>query len=79
MFRKLMTANIRGEEPEHNRGGNNDIPPSLLRRFEVLIKPQSSDKVVHIRDIKAEYIGKLVTLKVEILTRSSWRYLTIKQ
>ncbi|XP_023319814.1 DNA replication licensing factor mcm7 [Eurytemora carolleeae] len=66
--RKLMTANIRGEEPAHTRGGNNDIPPSLLRRFEVLIKPQSSDKVVHIRDIKAEYIGKLVTLK-GIVTR----------
>ena len=59
-----MTSSIRGDEPDHNRGGNNDIPPALLRRFEVLIKPQSSDKVGLIRDIKAEYIGKLVTMKV---------------
>lgn len=66
--RKLMEANIRGDQPDINRRPGNLIPAALLRRFEVLVRPQSSDKIVPLRDVKAEYIGHLINVK-GIVTR----------
>ena len=40
------------------------LPISLLRRYEVFIKPRNSMKPLKMRDIKATSIGHLVTLQV---------------
>lgn len=40
------------------------LPKSLLRRYEVVIKPRNSVKPLKMRDIKATCIGHLVTLRV---------------
>ncbi|KAK6027817.1 MCM2/3/5 family protein [Ostertagia ostertagi] len=37
-------------------------PPQLLRRFEVLFKNRDAMKPLPVRDIKANYVGKLVTV-----------------
>jgi len=66
--RKFVEANLRGDQEDVNRRVNNQIPAVLLRRFEVLVKPQSSDKVIPVREIKAEHIGSLINLK-GIVTR----------
>ncbi len=61
-----MEAQIRGNQPGTARPTANTIPPVLNRRFEVWFKPSSAAKVVPIRDIKAAYIGKLISLKVKV-------------
>jgi hypothetical protein len=71
LIRKLMEAQVRGNQPgssSSSRPAANIIPPILNRRFEVWYKPSSSAKVVPIRDIKASYIGKLISLKVREIT-----------
>ena len=40
---------------------------SLLRRYEVFIKPRNSKKPLKMRDIKATSIGHLVTLQVRVV------------
>ena len=62
-----MEQTVRGNQPETNRPAQNKIPAELSRRYDVLIKPQSTDLVVPIRNVKAEYIGKLINLKVRSL------------
>ena len=47
------------------------LPTSLLRRFEVFIKPRNSMKPLKMRDIKATSIGHLVTLQVRAITTDS--------
>jgi len=66
--RKFAETNLRGDEPDVNRKLNNQIPAALLRRFEVLMKPQSSDNVIPVREVMAEHIGSLINLK-GIVTR----------
>ena len=44
-----------------------DMPPELLRRFEVVFKPLSKAKPVPMRQIGAEHVGKLVSVKVIVL------------
>ncbi len=44
-----------------------DIPPELLRRFEVVFKPLSKAKPVPMRQIGAKHVGKLVSVKVIVL------------
>lgn len=71
--RKLMEAQVRGNQQggaAAARPTANLIPPILNRRFEVWYKPSSAAKVVPIRDIKASYIGKLISLK-GIVTRAT--------
>ena len=41
-----------------------DMPPELLRRFEIVFKPLSKAKPVPMRQIGAEHVGKLVSVKV---------------
>lgn len=40
------------------------MPPELLRRFEVVFKPLSKAKPVPMRQIGAQHVGKLVSVKV---------------
>ncbi|KAI8602062.1 putative ATP dependent DNA helicase [Dissophora ornata] len=48
----------------------NDLPfpPALTRRYQVVFKPPTNQKALSVREIKAEYLGKLVTLQ-GIVTR----------
>lgn len=40
------------------------LPASLMRRYEVFIRPRSSVKPLKMREIKAASIGHLVTMRV---------------
>ncbi|KAF9363286.1 Mcm2-7 hexameric complex component [Mortierella sp. NVP85] len=44
------------------------FPPALTRRYQVVFKPPTNQKSLSVREIKAEYLGKLVTLQ-GIVTR----------
>jgi len=48
----------------------NQFPPELMRRFEVFFKARQDDKLVPIREVKANCIGKLITVK-GIVTRAT--------
>lgn len=54
--------------PGEMRDPRNRYPPELIRRFEVYFKDLSSSKSLPIREVKAEHIGKLVTIR-GIVTR----------
>lgn len=54
--------------PGEMRDPRNRYPPELIRRFEVYFKDLSTSKSVPIREVKAEHIGKLVTVR-GIVTR----------
>ncbi|KAG0320782.1 Mcm2-7 hexameric complex component [Linnemannia gamsii] len=43
-------------------------PPALTRRYQIVFKPPTSQKALSVREIKADYLGKLVTLQ-GIVTR----------
>lgn len=64
--RLLMEARTRN--PMDNRDARNQFPPELMRRFEVTFKSSSIDKALSVREIKAEHIGKLLTVR-GIVTR----------
>ncbi|KAF9575802.1 Mcm2-7 hexameric complex component [Mortierella alpina] len=44
------------------------FPPALTRRYQIVFKPPTNHKAFSVREIKAEYLGKLVTLQ-GIVTR----------
>ncbi|XP_039355917.1 DNA replication licensing factor MCM7 isoform X1 [Mauremys reevesii] len=58
----------RGRDAGETHGPQNQYPPELLRRFELYFKAPSSSKARVIRDVKADCIGKLVTVR-GIVTR----------
>uniref|UniRef100_A0A8C8RPB2 DNA replication licensing factor MCM7 n=1 Tax=Pelusios castaneus TaxID=367368 RepID=A0A8C8RPB2_9SAUR len=58
----------RGRDTGETRGSQNQYPPELLRRFELYFKAPSGSKARVIRDVKADCIGKLVTVR-GIVTR----------
>ncbi|XP_055530980.1 DNA replication licensing factor Mcm7 [Wyeomyia smithii] len=64
--RLLMQARTRN--PHEERDARNSIPAELIKRFEVYFKAPSLSKAVSIREVKAQSIGKLVTLR-GIVTR----------
>ncbi|XP_055374090.1 DNA replication licensing factor Mcm7 [Condylostylus longicornis] len=64
--RLLMESRTRN--PMEQRDERNRFPPELMKRFEVSFKPRSIEKPLSIRQIKAEHIGKLVTVR-GIVTR----------
>ncbi|NXJ87146.1 MCM7 factor, partial [Trogon melanurus] len=53
----------RGREGGEARSPQNQYPPELLRRFELYFQPPSTAKTRVIRDVKADCIGKLVTVR----------------
>lgn len=64
--RLLMQGRIRN--PMEQRDPNNQFPPELMRRFEVSFKAGNVNKALSVREIKAEHIGKLMTVR-GIVTR----------
>lgn len=66
--RLLMETRTR--RANEDRDPRNHFPPELMKRFEVHFKAPSADKAKAIRDIKAEHMGKLVTVR-GIVTRST--------
>jgi len=67
---KLMEQEIRGDDASLNRPANNKIPVELSRRYDVFIKARSENGATAIRDVKADLIGKLISIK-GIVTRAS--------
>ncbi|XP_061439795.1 DNA replication licensing factor MCM7 isoform X2 [Rhineura floridana] len=59
-----------GREPGQPHDPQNQFPPELMRRFELYFKAPSSAKARVIREVKADAIGKLVTIR-GIVTRVS--------
>jgi len=57
-------------QSDATRDPKNKYPPELVRRFEVYFKAPNDQKMAAIRDIKAQNIGKLVTIK-GIVTRAT--------
>ena len=43
---------------------NANVPVELVRRYEVLIRPQAKHKPLRLREVSADHIGRLVTLQV---------------
>ncbi|XP_014091304.3 DNA replication licensing factor Mcm7 [Bactrocera oleae] len=64
--RLLMESRSRNPMEQHDQ--RNNFPPELMKRFEVAFKPHSNEKARSIREIIAEDIGKLVTVR-GIVTR----------
>lgn len=64
--RLLMESRNRVEFDRH--GTQNCFPPELMKRFECYFKAPSDSVAVPIRDVKAQQIGKLVTVR-GIVTR----------
>lgn len=64
--RLLMEA--RNRNPMENKDPRNAFPPELMRRFEVSFKASNNEKALSVREIKAEHIGKLMTVR-GIVTR----------
>lgn len=67
--RLLMESRIR-RNPDDDRDIRNRFPQELMKRFEVYFKAPSTAKAAAIRDIKAEHMGNLVTVR-GIVTRST--------
>lgn len=64
--RLLMESRNRQEFDRHS--SQNKFPPELMKRFECYFKARSDTVAVPIRDVKAQQIGKLVTVR-GIVTR----------
>ncbi|KAK7864443.1 hypothetical protein R5R35_000475 [Gryllus longicercus] len=58
-----MALEQRNRQPGEERDPHNKYPPELMRRYEVYFKDLSLTKPVPIRDVKANHIGKLVTVR----------------
>ncbi|EDX09773.1 GD14135 [Drosophila simulans] len=64
--RLMMESRTRN--PMEQRDERNSFPSELMKRFEVGFKPVSTEKAHSIREVKAQHIGKLVTVR-GIVTR----------
>lgn len=53
-----------------DRDPRNNFPQELMKRFEVYFKAPSHEKAISIREVKAENIGKMVTVR-GIVTRAT--------
>ena len=45
----------------------NRLPPELMRRYEVLVRPRQKHKAIKLRDVSAAHIGKLVRVQARLL------------
>lgn len=67
--RQLMEQRLRGPQANQSTlNPFNKFPPELMRRYEIYLKPAEPVKSVTIRQIKAEHVGSLVTVR-GIVTR----------
>ncbi|XP_023659194.1 DNA replication licensing factor MCM7 isoform X1 [Paramormyrops kingsleyae] len=60
----------RGRDPNDTRDPRNQYPAELMRRFEMYFKPPSTAKPKVVREVRADSIGKLVTVR-GIVTRAT--------
>lgn len=60
----------RSRDPGASRSPQNQYPPELMRRFELYFQGPSSNKPRVIREVRADSVGKLVTVR-GIVTRVS--------
>ncbi|XP_043463646.1 DNA replication licensing factor Mcm7 [Leptopilina heterotoma] len=63
-----MLMETRNQHPGEQRDPRNRYAPELMRRFEVYFRNFGNEKGHSVRDVKAEQIGKLVTVR-GIVTR----------
>ncbi|XP_045200836.2 DNA replication licensing factor mcm7-like [Mercenaria mercenaria] len=68
--RLLLEQRNHPEGAELTRDPRNKYPAELMRRFEIYFKPRGAMKHMAIREVKAEAIGKLVSVK-GIVTRAT--------
>ena len=73
--RLLLEARQHPDEATRDaRPANQRFPPQLMRRFEVgFVDPKARFKAVAVRDVKANQIGKLVSVK-GIVTRCFFHF-----
>ena len=45
----------------------NRLPPELMRRYEVVVRPRQKHKAIKLRDVSAAHIGKLVRVQARPL------------
>lgn len=63
-----LMMETRSRNQMEQRDPRNRFPPELMRRFELNFKAPNLNKAVSVREVKAEHIGKLVTVR-GIVTR----------
>ncbi|CAG5132698.1 unnamed protein product [Candidula unifasciata] len=68
--RLLLEQRNHPNDQEATRDPQNHYPPELIRRFEIYFKAPSTQKFAAIREVKANNIGKLVSVK-GIVTRAT--------
>ncbi|XP_016108798.1 DNA replication licensing factor MCM7 [Sinocyclocheilus grahami] len=65
-----LMMETRGRDPADTHDPRNQYPSELMRRFEVYFRPPSTLKPKVVRDVKADGIGQLVTVR-GIVTRAT--------
>ncbi|KTG03685.1 hypothetical protein cypCar_00032126 [Cyprinus carpio] len=65
-----LMMETRGRDPADTHDPRNQYPSELMRRFEVYFRPPSTLKPKVVRDVKADSIGQLVTVR-GIVTRAT--------
>lgn len=68
--RIMMESRLRAGVNIEPNSVRNQFPPELMKRFEVNFKALQQTKAISIREVRAENIGKLVTVR-GIVTRST--------
>lgn len=53
----------RTRQPNEQRDSRNRFPPELMKRYEIYFKDLSVRKHLPIREVKADQLGKLVTVR----------------
>ncbi|XP_071838223.1 DNA replication licensing factor mcm7-B-like [Apostichopus japonicus] len=66
--RLMMEQRMRGPNATEMRDPRNKFPAELLRRFEIFFKMPTAEKPLSIRNVKADKVGKLLTVR-GIVTR----------
>ena len=69
IFSSSQQGQPQGQQQQQQRAANT-FPSELMRRYEVTYKNTSDAKTTPIREVKAESIGKLVSIK-GIVTRAT--------
>ena len=62
--RQMATARAQeGTAPGLQQPAGKTLPPELMRRYKVYFKAPSAEKILPIREVKAQKIGKLVSIR----------------
>lgn len=61
--RNILAQNSIDNAQQPGEAARQRYPPRLLRRYQVLFKPLSINKVASVRGVEAAHIGKLVTVE----------------